>query len=1042
MFRKQQEPDSARPEKSRRKQPEEQTPQEIQEELAFLRQQCNSLQLRGHYAACIKTIEDNLGLLYTKERWPEQFFSLLRLHQKCFPSLRKEQSHQDYTAALLRRNNIPYVIALLLQGTDSSIVWTAEFFRDLALASQSGGDAEAALAYSDLVIKIDPGSSNAYLFKGRILDDMNRGDEAVALYQHALELNGNNRHALNSMARHYLQRSPIKALEYVSKAMESSPGDAKLLGMKAAILKSTGDREGALALLEEAAKIDPYDPAFPYEKAELLLELDRRGSAIPQYRMAISLNNKHVPSLMRLAGFSSEGQPDVALGYLNTVMGLEPQNLDACLLRAALLQRLGDNAAAIQQYKAVLELDPRCHEAMGSLGSLYLLEDAPADACSSLLQAVEAAPNIAQYHLDKARAHQRLEEPDLAVREYKATVALDQTEARAWAELGYLAAHTKPREAVDYFTKAITYAPESAYYHAAKAELLLRLPVDRTAAIESFDKACLCDPGNAELHLKLGRLLEEAGNDASAVEHYKASLSLDPDCAETYFRLARLRLETHPEQALLYINSAIALSVTVGEYYFLKARILTYLGHNLQAVEELRKAAPGEQQPGPEVLSELGQLTQNGSPRVALLYMNRAIELVPDNPAYLCERAHLLFLLGQKGKAMEQYEKLLARSPDQPEALFGIGRILAEKKDPKALEYFSKAIAGAPAVAEYHAEKAAFLGENDATWREAVEAYTAAIQLNTRDWTVILGKARLLDTRGEIGAALTEYRRVLLLYPKALEATARTGILLAERKPDAALIYLDQAVKLDPGQSLHYAWRAKVLGSLDRQEDAARDLSTAVELAGAGAGTYFTLASILGGSLPRAALDFCRLALEGRPGEAGYHLLAGDLHAGLLEYSQARERYAAAAALDTASHLPLEKLAQIAYLDHDPLAATPIDMALASRGDCPVCLALKARVLDEMEGDPASALDCISRAVALDPSHYENRQKLVELLGKRRSLLRLVVEKRKLEKLRRKLEIPLEIPEPPHFAGDETPVLPDPPLNGHPGGEQSHSAPL
>lgn len=994
-------------------------PREAQEEIAFLRQTCNSLQIRGHYAECIKKIEDNLDFLYRKERWPEQFFSMLRLHQRCYPSLNKDQPHDEYMEALLKKHRIPHIFAHLLRGPDSAITWTAEYFRDRAITCQNDEDYESALAYSDLVIKIEPGSASACLIKGRILDDMGRGADALAMYNTALDLSPSNRHALSTLARHYAKTDAKVALDYVAKALEQSPGEAGIHALKAEVLHLTGDRDGAMAALDEAVNCDPYNPEYPYLRGELYMEEGKSVSAIPQYRIAVALNEKHVPSLMRLAEAGSEHQPDLALTYVNTVITMEPQNKTASLMRARLLQRTGELAAARGQYRAHLELDPQCHEAMGGLGSLALIEEDYEGALAWLEQAVALAPNTVAYRLDKAKAHQRLEQRDAAVSEYKAALALDRNDPRAWAQLGYLNEEQNPGEAVNCFTKALALDPENAHYLMAKGELLLRVnPKNSAQAMELLGAASRRDPANPELHRKLAQLLERAENYTSAIEHYQSAVNLDQTHADTYYRLARLLIETAPEMALLHLNSAIGLSVGNSEYYYWKAKVLERLGHSediLPRLAEVSASLDGD----PEVMREFSEIMEGASPKLAMLYINRAIEQEPDNPAFLCARAHLFYRTGQKNKALEQYEKLLKKNPDQHEALFGVARILAAKGDKKALEHFDRAIALAPGIPEYRAEKAAFIAPMEDRYEEAVREYTVAIELNKLAWTVILEKARLVDAHDDVAAALTDYRHTLLVNRECLVAAARMGAILSDLKPQIALPYLEQAIRLDPDHYAHYAYKAKVLFFLGKRDQAVECCRKAVELGGNEEQTHFKLASILAAASPETAMVYCNLALETSPNKAEYHLLLGQIHKTLSDYSAARQEFEKAAQLRQKYHEVMEHMAELSLLERSPDTLERTAIALSSRPDCPHCLITKARAHSDLHGDHAAALACVEQALAQSPENLDYQELLVDILQRKKAFFRIMKEKRKLEKLRKEQEALLDLPEPPGFGADE-----------------------
>jgi tetratricopeptide (TPR) repeat protein len=994
----------------------------VQEEIAFLRQTCNSLMIRGHYAECIKTIEENLALFYTGERWPEHFFSILRMYQKCYPSLDKSQDLSDYLTPILKKNNIPFVFALLLKQTDASIEWKADVFRDRAVVCQNEGKFEEAVGYIDIVLKIDPRSGSARVMRGWFLAELGRDKEALEMYEEALELNPGNKHALNSVAKHYRKADPKKALEYIDSAIQDSPDEASYYASKAEILTAMGDREDALAAIDKALSYDPYNPEFPYQKAELLLADGKEGGALPQYRLALALNERHVPSLLRLIELTKEHQPELALGYVNTVLLMQPENRGLMQTRAELYERLGGHDDAIKQYKALLVLEPDHVEALGNLGEIYLTTGEPERAAEVLGRAVELAPKNARYHYDMGKAMQRLDRNDDAAKEYRAATNEDKRYYQAWAGLGFLSAETNPTEAADHFGKALKLAPENAYYHAALAEVQLRLPGETSAAIDSFVLACKYDPGNGELHYKLGCLLEEMGNDASAVVHFKEAISLDPRGADAFYRLAHLQFDTHPELALLYINSAISLDLVNGLYLFFKGQVLASLDQNPQAMKELETFFTAGEGDRSESDDELAELIAGGSLRLALHYLTRATELEPGNPAFLCARAHLLYRMGQTPRAREQYEKILKENSNQHEALFGMARILAGDNNKKALDYFDSAIKVEPGIAVYHAEKAAFLAQDDAKYPEALEEYTLAIELGKHMWRVILEKAKLLDAHGDVPAALEEYRHVLMVYRKSIDAAARLGELLADVAPGHATVYLDQAIKLDPENYKNYAWRGKVQFLLGNEDAAADSLNAAILHGGETAEVYSTLAAVLEQNQPELALEYAKKALAFTPNDANLLALCGNLYLGFQDYPLAKECYEKAAALNKDDHTLWEHLAEIAFLTDDPDMNEVASEAHKSKPDCLACTYLKARILDEKEGDAASALSFMTRVVDLAPDVLEYHEKLVELLTAKRALIRLPIERFRLEKLRKKLAEPMVVPPPPEFEEEEEPA--------------------
>jgi len=975
---------------------------DAQEEIAFLRQKFSSMVMRGHYKECFKLIEENLKLLYFRERWPENFYSTLKIHKKCYPAMDITQPYDEYLPTLLKKNGITTVFIQLLRGSGSFIDWSAEYFRDLALVAENKEAYDEALGYCELYIKMDPTSSNAYLLKGWILNSAKQEADAVEAFKLSLEYNGANFQALRCLAEHYIETSAGTALEYIERAAELAPGDPRIFATMAKIQLKMGRRAEALASYERAGHLDPLDPQHPYLRGELLLADGQRLGALRMYGQAVGIDEKHVPSLMRLATLTAQDQPDLALPYVNTVCSLQPANLKAAVLRGNLLRGTGDESLAIKQFQQVMALDPNNLDALRGLAELYLPKD-PGRALSYYDQAITQDQGNARLHLGRARALEKKGDEGAAIAAYKVTVGLDKTIGEAWGSMGLMLVETKPVPAADYLGRAISLIPNNPYYHHGRGRALLKTGARVSEAIECFHNAVKYDPGNAQYHLHLAQLLEQINNTTSAVEHYRSAVSLDTSCTPAYYGLAKLLQHSQPDAAITYINSAISLHGTNGEYYYLKAKILDELGQRGDSLFNLKKSLTQDTQ-NTETMQELSEILSGESPRVALMYINRAIELSPQNSRYVCTRANILYNVGSMAKALSQYEAALKLDPKNHEALFGIGRIMTEKSDRKGLEYLDKAISLAPNAPHYYACKAELLGKTAETYKQALDCYDTAFSLDKQRWDILLAKAKLQQEHGDLADAQNNYRRVLLLNRDCLDATARMGGLLAERGVPAGLSYLDHAIRLDDQTPGHHVCRARLLYTMDRPEEAEEECRIALNLGADDTGIYHTLARALSKRLPETALKHVTSAIEMAPDNAANHLLKGDIHALLEEYPEAAEAYEKAQELDPDCHEAMAKRAAILYPQGHPDSLPLIERALALCPKNANYLYIKAGILHDLRGDTPQAVSCLTQAVKLDPNDVESREMLVAMLTESKNRLRVMVERRGLDKARRRRE--------------------------------------
>jgi tetratricopeptide (TPR) repeat protein len=920
---------------------------EAMEEVAFLRQQCGSLSMRGHYAECAKLIEENLELVYRTERWPENFFSFLKPYQRCYPALGHGDSLEEHVEKLLRKHGIPGILAGFFRSPPAA--WSGEHFRDRAVDAKTAGQCGEALDWCDLAIKVDAASSNLYLLRGWILEDLDRGAEAVAAFERALELNETNYKASQGIARQYGRTNLKKALEFIENAISRYPDEPGFLAEKGAVLLKLGKSEEAMACFEKAADIDPYNPEYVYQKGELLLAADKEMAAITQYKRAIGLSDRHVPSLLRMAGLVRQKQPMAALSYITTVTNQEPANREAALLRAQLLTRTGDNPGAIQQYQALLELDENNAEAYAGLASCTLHRDA-AHALEYYEKAIGLAPRHAAYQRGKAQALELLGENAKAIEAYRAVLSLDRRSDIAQYRLGLLLAENDREAALAAFEKAIAIAPETGEYHAERGRILLALHREKEAA-DSLSKACQYDPGNAAYHYELGVLLQQAGNRASSVKNLREAVSLAPSLAPAHRGLAELLLYSEPEDALTHINAAIGLEVANPSHYFLKSRILTRFRDDARALAVLRTRLEAAKDSGDEAYDEIGSLLRGGSLQVAMIHLGRAIELDPQNNAYLCERAHLLYRMGQSGKALAQYQELLKKDANNHEALYGVGLILAAKKDKKALDSFDKAIARSPSTARYHASKAAFLAKNPDTYREAIRCYDTAIPLDTWNYEPILEKATLLDDNGDTYPAIAAYRRVLLVNPNCLPAARRLGELLCDLRPDAAYHYIQHAITLAPEDADLPIRRARILLARGKEEEAAAACAHLLEEAGASPALLFRLAAAFADRYPEFAYPYALAAAEKDPKNGGIQFLCGNILLEREDLSGAHAFYARAAALGVKEGGVREKAVELLYRQGLPEALEAAETLPATAEG----FILKAKIYDEVADPPRTA---------------------------------------------------------------------------------------
>ncbi|MFL5292896.1 MAG: tetratricopeptide repeat protein [Myxococcales bacterium] len=112
---------------------------------------------------------------------------------------------------------------------------------------------------------------------------------------------------------------------------------------------------------------------------------------------------------------------------------------------------------------------------------------------------------------------------------------------------------------------------------------------DREAAAEAYAKALELDPGHADSHVNLGRLMHEAGDAESAAQHYRCALTSRPDDSTAAFNLG-VALEDlgRRAEAISAYQLAVACDPPCPDAHYNLSRIYEHLGQGAPALRHLR----------------------------------------------------------------------------------------------------------------------------------------------------------------------------------------------------------------------------------------------------------------------------------------------------------------------------------------------------------------------------------------------------------------------------------------------------------------------
>jgi Flp pilus assembly protein TadD len=212
----------------------------------------------------------------------------------------------------------------------------------IGAAAQSGGDLPNALGVYRRAAELAPQDPVPLIAAGDVLLQMGNANEAIVSYNAALVRPGDSRAAQVGLARAFLKTGkPQLALTPLSKAMEASPEDPKLLLLLGVTNDLAGSHLEAQAYYRDGLVRAPGDPGLT---VDLALSLAISGN----YPQAISVLQ---PLAMSPAGTAQERQT------LALIYGLSGNTREA-----ARLGRIDLDDASVEQnlayYQSLRELSP------------------------------------------------------------------------------------------------------------------------------------------------------------------------------------------------------------------------------------------------------------------------------------------------------------------------------------------------------------------------------------------------------------------------------------------------------------------------------------------------------------------------------------------------------------------------------------------------------------------------------------------------------------------------------------------------------------
>jgi tetratricopeptide (TPR) repeat protein len=327
---------------------------------------------------------------------------------------------------------------------------------------------------------------------------------------------------------------------------------------------------------------------------------------------------------------------------------VHPTSISLMLKRAQLLASLNKESHALELLTLVETLEPSNHEIFLTKGAIYSQMHNYEKAIEEYNKAVNESDEPDYVYCNIAFEYENLGNFDKTIEYLTKALELNPENDLAMYEAAYcFDLLSLNQESIDFFTRLINRHPYSveAWFNLGLSFINAEL---YEKALEAFDYSLAIEPDHHGSLFHSGYAHSLAGNHSDAINIYLALLEREGDEADAmlhyYIGECYEKLEDF-FNARAYYNKAVSINTEITDAWI-----------GLGVCE-----------------NELG------NPKKAITFIQKGLELDPENTAYLCILADIYFQEEMLDEASVSYEKAIASSPSEESIRIDFADALAEK---------------------------------------------------------------------------------------------------------------------------------------------------------------------------------------------------------------------------------------------------------------------------------------------------------------------------------------------------------------------------
>lgn len=265
------------------------------------------------------------------------------------------------------------------------------------------------------------------------------------------------------------------------------------------------------------------------------------------------------------------------------------------------------------------------------------------------------------------------------------------------------------------------------------------------SAIRDINNALSLDSKNVDALLVLADIYYAIGDQENILKTLNKAMEIDPMDSRPVIKMAELSfLQGNTNLANAYLDKALEINSINPQAYYLRGIICISKNDTVQALKQFMKAKSQNDEFIDPVVQIANIYAAQRNPMARDFY-NLAIEMEPDNYATYYDLAMYLQDNGYPDKALEIYDTLEVKMPENYQIMFNKGYV-----------------------------NLVYLYEYD----EAIECFDKALAINPNSIDALLNKGVAYEQKGDFRKAKSIYLQILKVNPNyqlAIDALQRMG---------------------------------------------------------------------------------------------------------------------------------------------------------------------------------------------------------------------------------------------------------------------------